>query len=128
MIRGLANFPPKPLAPLPRWSSFPLGPPFRPPLDSRNQYCARLVLEPGGARDRLTSSVFISKGEKDATGVLEAAFLATVACEPLDKKLRDAVRSGKLETRPGVDTAAVAHQLGILNSEELQKWQRKEAL
>ncbi len=124
----LSNFPIKSLATLLRWTIFPLGTPFRPPLDSRNQECARLVLEPGAARDRLTASVFVSKSEKDATGVLEAAFLATVACEPLDKKLRDAVRSGKLETRPGVDTAAVAHQLGILNSEELQKWQRKEAL
>src|SRR5260370_7028100 len=72
--------------------------------------------------------VVVVKRETDAAGGLEGALLATVAGEPLDKKLRDAVRSGKLETRPGVDTAAVAHQLGILNSEELQKWQRKEAL
>jgi acyl-CoA dehydrogenase len=124
----LSNFPVKALATLLRWTIFPLGMPYRPPLDARNHECAKLVLEPGSARDRLTAAVFISKNEKDATWVLEAAFLAAVACEPIDKKIRDAERSGRLAARPGLETAVVAHQLGILSSEELQKWQRKEAL
>ena len=128
MDQILSNFPVKALATLLRWTIFPLGMPFRPPLDARNHECARLVLEPGAARDRLTSGVFIPKRETDATYVLEAAFLAAVACEPIDKKLREAAKSGALEARPGVETAALAHQLGILTSEELQKWRRKEAL
>jgi acyl-CoA dehydrogenase len=124
----LSNFPVKALATLLRWTLLPRGMPFRPPLDTRNRECAKLVLEPGAARDRLTAAVFVSKDETDATCVLEAAFLATVACEPIEKKLREAAKSGRLESRPGAETAVIAHQLGILNSEELQKWQRKEAL
>jgi acyl-CoA dehydrogenase len=72
--------------------------------------------------------VFVSKNEADATCVLEAAFLADLACEPIDRKLREAVKSGRVESHPGVETAVAAHELGILTSEELQKWQRKEAL
>jgi acyl-CoA dehydrogenase len=124
----LSNFPVKALATLLRWTLLPRGMPFRPPLDARNRECAKLVLEPGAARDRLTASVFVSKNEADATFVLEAAFLADLACEPIDRKLREAMKSGRLESRPGVDTAATAHDLGILSSEELQKWQRREAL
>src|SRR5690606_2877866 len=88
----LSNFPVKPLASLLRWTIFPLGTPFRPPLDRRNHECARIVLEPGEARDRLTAGTYRARGESDATGVLEAAFQACIACEPIDRKLRDAVK------------------------------------
>jgi len=59
----LSNFPVKALARFLRFALFPLGQPFRPPLDARNHECARLVLEPGAARDRLTSSVYVSKNQ-----------------------------------------------------------------
>jgi acyl-CoA dehydrogenase len=124
----LSNFPVKSLATLLRFTIFPLGTPFRPPLDSRNHKCARIVLEPGAARDRLTAGMYIGKGEADPTGVLEAAFLATIACEPIEKKLREAVKSGAIEPRSGVDTAATARDKGILTAEEFAQWQRRETL
>jgi acyl-CoA dehydrogenase len=111
----LSNFPVKPLARVLRWTIFPAGQRLRPPLDSRNRECARIALEPGAARDRLTAGMYVPKGD-DATGVLEAAFLATVACEPIDKKLREAQKQGVLDPQ------------SVLNTEELNAWQRKEAL
>ena len=124
----LSNFPVKSLATLLRWTIFPLGMPFRPPLDSRNHECARIALEPGAARDRLTAGIYLPKGEVDATGVLETAFLATVACEPIEKKFREAVKSGLLAPRSGVDTALLARDKGLITPEEYALWQRKEAL
>jgi acyl-CoA dehydrogenase len=124
----LSNFPVKPLASVLRWTIFPLGMPFRPPLDSRNHECAKLVLEPGAARDRLTAGIYLPKGEADATGVLETAFLASVACEPIEKKFREAVKSGALEPRAGVDTGQLARERGVITPEEYAQWQRKEAL
>ena len=124
----LSNFPVKALATLLRWTIFPLGMPFRPPLDSRNHECARIALEPGAARDRLTAGIYLPKGEADATGVLETAFLATVACEPIEKKFREAVKSGALKPRSGADTAQLARDQGVITPEEYAQWQRKEAL
>jgi acyl-CoA dehydrogenase len=124
----LSNFPVKALATLLRWTIFPLGMPFRPPLDSRNHECARIALEPGAARDRLTAGIYLSKGEADATGVLETAFLATVACEPIEKKFREAVKSGALKPRSGADTAQLARDQGVITPEEYAQWQSKEAL
>jgi acyl-CoA dehydrogenase len=124
----LSNFPVKALATFLRWTIFPLGMPFRPPLDSRNHECARIALEPGAARDRLTAGIYLPKGEADATGVLEAAFLATVACEPIEKKLREAVRSGALQALSGADTALAAREQGVISVEEYAQWLRKEAL
>jgi acyl-CoA dehydrogenase len=111
----LSNFPVKSLATLLRWMIFPRGMRLRPPLDSRNRECAQIALEPGAARDRLTAGMYLPKGE-DATAVLEAAFLATVACEPLDKKMRDGQKRG------------LADPQAILTAEEQAQWQRKEAL
>jgi acyl-CoA dehydrogenase len=124
----LSNFPVKPLATLLRWTIFPLGMSYRPPLDSRNHDCARLVLEPGAARDRLTDGMYVPKGEADITGVLEAAFLATIACEPIDEKLRKAVKKGKIQPRAGADVGALARDSGLITAEEYAQWSRKEAL
>jgi len=124
----LSNFPVKALATLLRWTVFPLGTPWRPPLDSRNHECAKIALEPGAARDRLTAGMFISRNESEATGQLEAALLATVACEPIEKKLREAVKNGLIVPRSGVDTAALAKDRNVITAEELAQWQRKEAL
>jgi acyl-CoA dehydrogenase len=117
----LSNFPVKPLARLLRWTIFPRGQRLRPPLDSRNRECARIALEPGAARDRLTAGMYVPKGDDatagaDATAVLEAAFHAAVACEPIDKKLREAQKSG------------VSDPFSILGTDELSAWQRKEIL
>ena len=124
----LSNFPIKSIATLLRWTIFPLGMSFRPPLDSRNHECAKMLLEPGAARDRLTAGIYVPKNETDPTGVLEAAFLATVACEPIDEKLRKAVKKGKLIPRPGVDLGSIAIEMQIISAEENAQWQRKEAL
>jgi acyl-CoA dehydrogenase len=124
----LSNFPVKALATVLRWTIFPLGTPFRPPLDSRNHECARIALEPGAARDRLTAGIYLPKGEADATGVLETALLATVACEPTEKKFREAVKSGVLAPHSGADMAQLACDQGVITPEEYALWQRKEAL
>jgi acyl-CoA dehydrogenase len=110
-----SNFPVKPLARLLRWTLFPLGMSFRPPLDRVNRECAQIALEPGAARDRLTDGMYIPRGD-DATGVLEAAFAAAIAGEPIDRKLREARKQGNDDPH------------AVLTAEELVQWQRKEAL
>jgi acyl-CoA dehydrogenase len=124
----LSNFPVKSLATLLRWTIFPLGMSFRPPLDSRNRDCAKIALEPGAARERLTAGMYVPKSESDATGILEAAFTATIACEPIDEKLRKAVKKGKMAARPGRDLGSLALEKGIITPEENAQWQRKETL
>jgi acyl-CoA dehydrogenase len=124
----LANYPSRPLSWLARAIIFPMGMPYEPPRDNRNQECAKLLLEPGAARDRLTAGMYVPKDESDATGILEAAFLATVACEPIEKRLREAVKKGELVVRSGTDLPATARDKGIITAEELSQWQRKESL
>jgi acyl-CoA dehydrogenase len=123
----LSNFPQKWMATMLRWTIFPLGTPWRPPLDSRNRECAAIALEPGAARERLTAGMFVPKGD-DATGRLEAAFVAAVACEAIDEKLRKAVKKGKVVPAPGADIGALARDKGLITADEYAQWQKKEAL
>jgi acyl-CoA dehydrogenase len=124
----LSNFPVKALATLLRWIIFPRGMSFRPPLDSRNHECAKIALAPGAARDRLTAGMFYPKSEADATGALEAAFVATIACEAIDEKLRKAVKKGKIVARPGIEIGVIGKENGIITAEEYALWNRKETL
>jgi acyl-CoA dehydrogenase len=123
-----ANFPLKPMRWLLRWVVFPVGTPFRPPKDRHNHECARLVLGPGAARDRLTQGMYVPKDQADATGILEAAFRTTLACEPIEKKIREAVRSGRLHARPGADSAALARESDVISADEHALWQANETL
>jgi len=123
-----ANFPVKPMRWLLRWVVFPVGTPFRPPKDKHNHECASLVLGPGAARDRLTQGMYVPKDQADATGILEAAFRTAIACEPIDKKIREAVRSGRLQTRPGTDNAALARASDVISADEHALWQANETL
>src|SRR3954469_3202461 len=109
----LSNFPVKSLATLLRWTIFPLGMSSRPPLDARNRECAQIALTPGEARDRLTGGMYVPKGD-DATGRLEAAFTAAIACEAIDEKLRKAVKKGKVIAKPGADIGLLAKEENLI--------------
>jgi acyl-CoA dehydrogenase len=123
----LSNFPMKWMATMLRWTIFPLGTPWRPPLDSRNRECAAIALQPGNARDRLTAGMYVPKGD-DVTGRLEQAFVAAIACEAIDEKLRKAVKKGKVVASPGADIGALARDAGLITPDEYAQWQKKETL
>jgi acyl-CoA dehydrogenase len=123
----LSNFPMKWMATMLRWTIFPLGMPWRPPLDSRNRECATIALQPGAARDRLTAGMYVPKGD-DVTGRLEQAFVAAIACEAIDEKLRKAVKKGKIVAAPGADIGALAMSQGLISADEYAQWQKKETL
>ena len=123
----LSNFPLKWMATILRWTIYPLGTPWRPPLDSRNRECAAIALQPGTARDRLTAGMYVPKGD-DVTGRLEQAFVAAIACEAIDEKLRKAVKKGKVVAAPGADIGLLAKEKGLITADEYTQWLKKEAL
>jgi acyl-CoA dehydrogenase len=71
--------------------------------------------------------MYIPKGD-DATGRLEQAFVAAIACEAIDEKLRKAVKKGKIQPQPGADAGLLAKDKGLITADEYAQWQKKEAL
>ena len=120
----IANFPNRLFAALlRRIVVFPLGRPYVVPSDALGHAVARLLIEPSATRNRLTSDVFLPTDVEEPVGALEAALLATVAAEPVEAKVRRAIREGYftpgLLVGGGVDAlydAAVAG--GIISGDE----------
>ncbi|MBX3697336.1 MAG: acyl-CoA dehydrogenase [Dokdonella sp.] len=100
---------------------FPLGARFRPPADRIGARVARDILEDREARKTLTEDVFVPAGDQPGLGRLEAALDKAVAALPIETKLRDAVRAGKLDRAPGhmLDDTGLA--AGIITREEYDR-------
>ena len=73
---------------------FPLGRPYVVPSDHLGHQVAQLLIEPSATRDRLTSGMYLPRVETDVIGAIELALEATLAAEPVEAKIRDAVKGG----------------------------------
>jgi len=114
----LDNFPNPVVGVLMRLAVFPLGNHWRFASDKKSKAIARLVLEPGVVRDRLTRDIFITHDANDPTGVLEVAMVKVIATEDADRKIERAVREGKIRRFLGNDWFTDAVAKGVVTQEE----------
>jgi acyl-CoA dehydrogenase len=107
---------------------FPLGQRLSPPSDRLGHRVARLLMQPGEARDRLTAGIYIPDDEMDAVGALEAALASTLICEALQAKLDEARKAKQLKALEEVDRISEARELGIIDAGEALLLDRDYAL
>ncbi|OGS90890.1 MAG: acyl-CoA dehydrogenase [Gallionellales bacterium GWA2_60_18] len=125
---AIRNFPNMPARWLLRVLIFPLGLRMAPPSDRLGHRIATLLMQPGGTRDRLTADMYLSRDEQDALGALESALSSTLACEPLQAKLEEARKAGKLKAMDELARIAEARDAGIISAEQSLQLQRDYAL
>jgi acyl-CoA dehydrogenase len=101
LVGVLDNLPVRWVPVLLKFAIFPLGARFRPPSDRLGAEVARTILEDREARHTLTGDVFVPPPGEPGLGALEAALDKAVRAIPVETKLRDAVRAGKLDRAPG---------------------------
>jgi acyl-CoA dehydrogenase len=106
---------------------FPWGRGFRGPSDEVGSQVCNVVLNPGPARDRLTSGMFLSPEDEGPIATLEAALVAAIEAEPLEHKLRAAAKGA---FAPGAldDDITLAVAQGILTRTEAEIVERARAL
>lgn len=107
---------------------FPLGKSITPPSDHLGHEIATLLMCPGAARDRLTEGIYVPDDEQDAVGALEAALASTLICEPIQKKLRQARKAGKLKALDELLRIAEARDQGLITAEQALLLERDYAL
>jgi acyl-CoA dehydrogenase len=114
----ISNYPSRAIAWLLRRILFPLGRPYVVPSDRLGHEVAKLLIEPSASRDRLTAGMYVTKGETDIIGKLEAALDAAIAAEAIERKLREAQKAGQIagETADALVKAGVA--AGLLTADE----------
>jgi acyl-CoA dehydrogenase len=123
----ISNFPNRFISAALRLLVFPLGRPYVVPSDQLGHDVAKLLIEPSATRDRLTSGMYLPKSEADIIGAIEAAVEATLAAEPVEAKIRDSVRAGRLAAKTGDDPGA-ALAAGVISADELALVRRAQRL
>ncbi len=88
----LRNFPSTPIGLILRGLVFPLGRRYRTPNDKLTQACARILMSPSEARDRLTDGLYITRDPADATGAIEYALDCVMAADGAERKIKDSRR------------------------------------
>ncbi|HEX9080328.1 MAG TPA: acyl-CoA dehydrogenase, partial [Desulfuromonadaceae bacterium] len=114
----IANLPFRPAAWLIRLLAFPLGRTFSGPSDRLGHRVAEILLEPTETRDRLTAGMFLPTDPADPLAGLEEALARVVAAEPVEQKLREAVKAGIVRGRTDGEVVAAGVEGGIITPDE----------
>jgi len=112
------NLPARPVAWLLRAMIFPFGRSFRGPGDRIGSRVASILTEPSQTRDRLSEGIFLPDGTDDPLGCLEDALEKAAEAEPLEQKLRRAVREGRVEQKSEDILPGAAVKAGVLTEME----------
>src|SRR4029450_1636202 len=70
----------------------------------------QLLHAPQPRADRLREGIYIAPGDDDPVGLIERALVATMAAEPVEAKLRSAIKENRLDGRlpPGAGIEVLA--------------------
>ena len=117
----LLNLPNRFLAWALRATVFPLGQRLKPPSDNRNSQVARLLLYPSRVRDHLAKHVYIKNTEHNPVGLIESVLQQVVATEPLEKRIRLALRQKTIKGKNFDEIVAAAAVADIVNKKEAEQ-------
>ena len=113
----LRNFPTRMLGALLRLLIFPLGRRDHGPDDRLGHAVAKLLLQPGASRDRLTAGIYLRDDPEDLLGSLEDGLHKVIAADPVRRRLR----KGGHQRPPQLDFkqwVAQLRQQGLVDGEE----------
>jgi acyl-CoA dehydrogenase len=112
------NLPNRPVAWLLRLATFPLG--IRPaaPSDRHGHRVAALLMTPSATRDRLTADIFVPTSLDEPLGRIEDALPKVIAAEPVEKKLREALKQKTFVGDADDHGLAAAAQAGAITADE----------
>ncbi|MDX2220333.1 MAG: acyl-CoA dehydrogenase [Burkholderiales bacterium] len=122
------NFPNRWVAFALKWLVFPRGLTLEQPTDRMGHEVADLLINPTAARARLIHGMYLPKDENDIIGQLEAALHAVIAAEPIEAKVRAAVKGGRIAARGQAEQFAQAAELSVISETELAQWKRAQTL
>ncbi len=116
----LENYPSRVVAWLLVRVLFPLGRQRRVPRDHLGRQLAEVIMTPSEQRDRLTDGIYIGTGPDDITGCMEYALERVIAAEPVEKRLRQALREGRLQAVDRQARITEAGDKGLLSEAEVR--------
>jgi len=117
----MANFPNRVIAFGIKAAAFPIGGRFQAPSDELEKKVVQVLSTDNTARDRLTSGLYMELDELNPLAKANQVFLDSLEIKPLNEKLKDAMKAGKLEKSFGPTLFAAALKAGIINKEQAKQ-------
>jgi acyl-CoA dehydrogenase len=128
MDRLLKNFPNPILGALLRPIIFPLGRRISLPSHRLDRKVAKVLIEPGLLRDRLTGGIYLPTSESEPLGKLEKCMHMAIQADTLESTVRQAKKEGRLTSQTPADLLQEAAAQKILSVEELSLLKQVEVL
>lgn len=107
------------VGPMLKLVAFPIGANRKPPSDKTIKKAAKLISRPGVARDRAIDDIYLS--DENPAGKMGKVMQMVFDNNDLGKKIRAAVKEGKITDIIGFEQINEAEAAGILTKEEAQK-------
>lgn len=104
------------VGPLLKMVAFPLGAHRRPPSDKTIKAAARSISQPCEARERALSGIYAT--ENNPAGKMEHVMQMVIDYNDIGKKIRAAVKDGKISDIIGFEQINEAQETGVLTKEE----------
>ncbi len=118
MHEFLRNFPNRAVAFVLRLLVFPIGRTYYAPSDMRTHKVAALVLSPTDSRERLVHGVYRERQPGSPLGMLEQALEMAVKVEPIEKRIRRAIKEKRIAGSTVEDQIDDAEKAEIIGKEE----------
>lgn len=112
------NYPSKIIAFILRILIFPLGAHFAKPKDKFNRKITNLFTSPTATRERLAAGAYLTPGANNPMADIEDALIKSIAAEPMEKTIREAVKNGIILSDSLPDKAKEALDKNILTKED----------
>jgi len=97
-------------------------------LDTHTHKIANLVMTDSDQRDRLTDGIFMPKNLEEQLRRLDHTFKVVKRAETIERKIRQAVKDGKLPKKKSNEIINLAVEKGIINRDEQNDLINAEAL
>ena len=123
----MQNFPVRPVAWIMRFLALPNGRYIGVANDQLGHKVASLLLEPSEARERLTSGMFVSTHPEGPIHLLEDALPKVIAAEPLERKMRRALKEGVIKGRNTEEWIVDGIKKGVIDQGEAEVIRAAEA-
>lgn len=120
----IENLPFRPAAWALRFLIFPLGRWYKKPGDHLSHKVASVILKPSASRDRLTAGIFTSDDPDNNVGRIEDAFEKVVKAEPVEKRIRELTKAGKLASATPEEQVEEALEAGGITEDEAEVMRR----
>lgn len=112
------NYPNKAIAVLLKLTVFPVGMHFAPPSDELEKEMSGLITQNNATRDRMIDGLYMEDTDNNPLAHVNAVFLESLELEPINAKIRQALKDKTLPKLQGIELITAANKAGVISDTE----------